>query len=551
MRINIFKNMKRISIATYVLTTLFFITACTDLDEEDVLYDTVTSENFNKTEGEILSGVGAAYANLFGSFGNADNIMPLYEVTSDEMVVPTRGADWGDGGHWIRLKEHTYAPDDPRPLSTWNFCYAGVNNCNRVIATLEPLGTPQAEAYISELKSLRAIYYYWLLDLFGNVPLSVDFKDTEPPSTSSRAEVYAFVEKELLEHGASLPKTGPADESTYGRVNYYTVQAALAKLYLNAKVYTGTPQWDKAIAACDEIINSAKYALMPNYRDNFTRNNKGSTEFIWAIPYDEINATGHVLPHITLHMVSQGPYNMSAQPWNGFATVQEFYQSYIDPVQNPGPQGDVVGTDPTGSITTGTVDQRLSNFIVGKQYLADGVTPLLDGGADPTDPDGAQLNFTPFINELKPNAWRQSGARIGKWEIYRGNNGQLSNDYAIFRYADILLMKAEAVAWNTNNWNDPITLALVNQIRTTHGGVDEFITLDANKFLAERGREMFAESQRRTDLIRFGKYNDAFRFHPADPVDNLGPNGINHLNIFPIPATQINANPNLVQNPGY
>jgi len=530
------------------LLGLLLVGACTNLDEDDVLYDTVTSDKFYKTDREILSAVGAAYSNLFGSFGNADNIMPLYEVTTDEMVVPTRGADWGDGGHWVRLQTHTYNAQDPRPLNTWNFLYAGVNTCNRLLTTLEPLGTEQAKAYIAELKALRAIYYYWLLDLFGNVPLSINFTDIEPPANSTRKQVYDFVEKELLENAPLLQKTGPTDESTYGRVNYYTAYTALAKLYLNAEVYTGIPQWDKAIAACDEVINSGKYSLTAKYRDNFTRNNKGSTEFIWVIPYDEINATGHTIPHITLHMQSQNTYSMTAQPWNGFASIQEFYQSYTDPVQNPGPQGTVIGTDPAGTPTTGTTDDRLVNFIVGPQFQADGVSPLLDGGADPTD--GPPITFTPYINQLLPNAWRQSGARIGKWEIYKGNNGQLSNDYAIFRYADVILMKAEAVARKNNNWNDAVSLAIVNQIRA-RAGVDPFPALTAELFLAERGREMFAESQRRCDLIRFGKYNGSWRFHNADPVDNLGPNGINHLNVFPIPETQINANKNLKQNPGY
>ena len=104
-------------------------------------------------------------------------------------------------------------------------------------------------------------------------------------------------------------------------------------------------------------------------------------------------------------------------------------------------------------------------------------------------------------------------------------------------------MKAEAVARKAGNWNDPITLALTNQVRTTHGGVTAFATLDPDKFLAERGREMFAETFRRQDLIRFGKYNSAWRFHPAD-ADT-------HVNIFPIPEPQINANKNLKQNTGY
>lgn len=536
---------------TAVVVGALVMGACTNLDETELLYDQVTQDKFYQSDLEYLSAVGAPYANLFGTFGNADNIMPLQEVSTDEIVVPTRGPDWGDGGHWVRLQTHKYTSQDARPTSTWDKMYAGINSCNRVLAALEPVGTETSAAYINELKALRAIYYLWLLDLYGNVPISTDFTDVDPPANNTRQEVYDFVESELLAAGPTLPKTGPSDEVTYGRVNYYTVQTALAKLYLNAEVYTGTSQWDETIAACDEVINSGKYNLMPNYRDNFIRNNKGSTESIWVIPYDEINARGHTIPHMTLHMESQKGYNMSAQPWNGFASHQEFYASYIDPVLNPGPQGDVVGLNEAGDVVTGTVDKRLSNFIVGQQYLSDGVSLLLDNGFDEDDPNGAPLYFTPYINELLPGAWRQTGARIGKWEIYKGNNGQLSNDYQIFRFADVLLMKAEAIARKNENWNDPATVDIINTIRTLHGGVDAFATVDEEKFLAERGREMFAESTRRTDLIRFGKYNDAWKFHDADPVDELGPNGINHLNIYPIPAVQINANKNLKQNPGY
>jgi hypothetical protein len=197
------------------------------------------------------------------------------------------------------------------------------------------------------------------------------------------------------------------------------------------------------------------------------------------------------------------------------------------------------------------LDNRLSNFIAGPQYQADGVTQIQDGAAEASDPDGPLLTFSPYINELQPGAWHQAGARIGKWEIYKGGTGNLDNDYCIFRYADILLLKAEALCRKGNNWNDPVALALVNQIRTLHGGVEPYTFMDVDKFLAERGREMFAEATRRQDLIRFGKYNGASRFRPADPADNLGPNGINHVNVFPIPATQINANKNLKQNPGY
>ena len=535
----------------YASIALLLFASCTNLDEKKYLYDTVTRDNFFQSDADYVAALGAAYTNLYGTFGNADNIMPLQEVTTDEMVVPTRGADWGDGGHWVRLKQHTYNADDPRPLNSWNSLFAGVNTCNRVLSIFEPIGTDQSKAYISEIKCLRAIYYYWLLDLFGNVPLSIDFSQTDPPTNATRKEVYDFVEKELLENMGNLPKTGPNDAVTYGRVNYYTAQAALAKLYLNAASYTGTAEWDKTIAVCDTIINSGKFDLMPNYNDNFKRDDKGSTEFIWAIPYDGIKATGFTMPLITLNPIQQGVYNLGLQPWGGFATVQEFYNSYIDPTQNPGPQGSVIGLDPLAKPITGTLDKRLSNFIVGPQYQADGVTQIQDGAAEASDPNGPSLTFSPYINELQPGAWHQAGARIGKWELYKGGTGNLDNDYCIFRYADILLTKAEAICRKSSNWNDPVALAMVNQIRTVHGGVDAYTTMTSDLFLAERGREMFAETTRRQDLIRWGKYNDAYRFHDQDPTDNLGPNGINHLNVFPIPATQINANKNLKQNPGY
>jgi hypothetical protein len=284
-----------------------------------------------------------------------------------------------------------------------------------------------------------------LLDTYGNVPISTDFSATTPPAATSRSEVYAFVEKELRDNVGDLPATKPDNDNAYGRVTRYVGYAALAKLYVNAGVYTGTPQWDKAIEACDTIINSGYYKLAPRYLDNFVKDNKESVEFIWAVPYDELKAGGFNMPMMTLSYLNQDTYKINEQPWNGFATQAEFYKSYIDPAQNPGPQGKVVGLSPKGDSVTGTLDERLANFLVGPQFAADG-SRLLDGGADVTDPDGQPLTFTPYINEISPNAWRQSGARISKWQFYKNMTRNLSNDFGIYRYADILMLKAEATA---------------------------------------------------------------------------------------------------------
>jgi hypothetical protein len=537
------------------LILLVMAGACTKLDENKYLYDTVNSDGFYQTDAELSSAVGAAYANLSGVASN-NHYLTINEVMTDEIVVPTRGPDWGDGGRWVRLKQHAVVSTDPDPANGWTFCYGGINTCNRLIATLSKYTNPKIPQYVAELRGLRAIYYLWLLDWYGNVPISIDFSQTTPPANSSRDDVYKLVESELLAVAPLLPHTGPASESTYGRVNAYTCWSALSKLYLNAQVWTGTPQWDKCIAACDSVVNSGLYSLTPNYADNFSNSNKGVPETIFTIPYDHVHEQGNNIQMMTLNGLNQNTYNMNAQPWNGFASVQEFYASYIDPAQNPGPQGMVVGLDPKGDSVTGTVDKRLSNFLVGPQFGADG-KQLQDGGYEKDgpsyagDPDGAGIVFTPYVNQLQPTAWRQSGARIGKWGFYQGMTGNMDNDFALFRYADILLTEAEAVARKNNDWNSAMALTIVNQIRTVHGGVDPYTTMTAASFLAERGREMFFEGWRRQDMIRFGTFNGAFRFHDADPADALGPHGINHVNVLPLPDVQLNANKNLKQNPGY
>lgn len=494
------------------LLATVFSQACTDLEEE--IYSEVTPDQFFQTEGEFVSALGNAYTQL-NSIGGNGNIFSLQSVTSDEMVVPTRGQDWDDGGTWRRLHTHEYTYENDIVNNSWTFCYGGISTCNRLIFQFNELGVEGAEEFIAELRALRAMYYYWLLDLYGNVPLVTDFDVPADfaPSNNSRQEVFNFVEQELMETMGLL--TQEVGGSAYGRVNYYTAQAILAKLYLNAEVFTGTPQLEKGIAAADEIINSGLYSLAPDYFDNFVTNNSNSPEFIFAIPYDEVFQQGFVLPMMTLHYASQATYNLTAQPWNGFASLQEFYDSYED------------------------TDARKQNFLVGPQFSSSGER-LLDNGAEASDPDGPPLTYTPEINELGPQALRQAGVRIGKWEYALGSTQNLNNDLALLRYSDIILMKAEMLFRQGQTGGEALTL--VNQIRE-RAGVAPFTELTEDNLLAERGREMFAEYSRRSDLIRFGRYNEAWQFHPADPSS--------HVNIFPVPRAQIESNRNLTQNPGY
>lgn len=528
----------------------FLTFSCTDLEEE--LFDTVTADNFFKTDQELIAGLGAAYAS-FGGLGNHSNLWSTQELASDELIITTKGGDWYDGGVLQQLHLHSWTPDNGFFNNTWGMLYGGINTANRLISQFEDLkagGNANADAYIAELRAVRALWYYWVLDSFGRGPLVTNFKDTEIKGASTRQEIYNFVETELNAVIPSLPTA--KDASTYGRMTRWAALAIRAKLYLNAQVYTGTAQWQKAADDAKAIIDGGKYNLESSYAANFAINNGGSNENIFVYPYDKVFNGGFNWPMMTLHYASQTVYNFDSQPWNGYAVVEEFYNSYIDPAKNPGPQGPVwkgLAVDANNDRIPddqGTVDARLSNFVVGPQYKLDGtkaVDPAFEGAtAAQPDPDGTNLNFTPRINEIGPNSWRQGGARIGKYTYEVGGTPNMSNDFVVFRYADILLTRAEAL-WRLSAGSTE-ALTLVNQVRT-RAQVTPYASLTADNLLAERGREMFAEMTRRQDLIRFGKFAEAWGFKPAKAASATT------YAVFPIPKQQMDANNKLTQNPGY
>lgn len=510
-----------------------FSQSCTDLEEE--LYRDITADNFFQSEEEFIAALGQAYS-AFGGLGNHFNLWSINEISSDEIVISQKGGDWYDGGVLIQLHTHEFPANNGLFNSAWTMIYGGINTSNRLIYSFEQLGTPQAEAFIAELRAIRALWYYWAMDAFGNVPLVTDFTQTDPPANSSRREVYNFILSELNAVMDLLPTEKTS--ATYGRMTRWAALAIRTKVYLNSEVYVGEPKWEEAAADAEEIINSGLYSLEPVYADNFAINNQGSSENIYVYPYDKVFAGGFNWVMMTLHLASQTTFSLTQQPWNGYQTVEEFYNSYIDPVKNPGPQGDVwagLAQEPS----TGTQDERLSNFLVGPQFNPDG-TRTQDPGVDAADPDGPPLTFTPALNELFPNGWRQGGARIAKYEFERGGTNNMSNDFVIFRLGDIILSLAEA-KFRMGDVGE--ALVLVNQIRE-RAGVDPFLVLTEERLYDERGREMYVEMTRRQDQIRFGTWHDEWWEKDADPADT-------HEILFPIPQPQLDANDRLTQNPGY
>ena len=571
-------NLKIILVAGAML---FAPLACTDLDEE--VFTSITQDEFLSTSEEFIAALGAAYGPLTNWASNQAPFS-LAEVSTDEFMVGAKGPDWFDGGHWIRMHQQQWEPGDPVITDSWPEIFQGISAANRLLFQFENSDSEEAAGFINELRGLRAMYYYYLMDFYGNVPIVDSFEDETASNNADfqagRVEAYNFIESEL---NAVVAGFADSRSSTpYGRIHYWVARALQAKLYINASIYkTGMPNMDETadleagLAAVTEIIDEGPYVLEDDYFANFEVANENSGEIIFNIVYDNVFAQGNNLAVMSLtDVVAQQRFGLGTS-WNGFSTLTEFYDSYINPDVNPGPTGP--GVNLNGEpVTEGiTQDVRNANFIVGPQFNSDGdciednpfVDPEFDrqfrGGVDgPEPPDGEGFPcvvYTPVHNELGPNGCRQCGARLGKFEFAIVTDQHQSFDYPLLRLADMILLRAEYLGrLNGYNYNTPEALALVNQIRT-RAGVDPYTTLDEDLLLQERGREMWAESTRRQDLIRFPgtnggltRFNDWWLFKndltnenpdtsPTDPIRN----------VYPIPLAQIEANDALTQNPGY
>ena len=532
--------MKNLIKYTAITCLVFALAACTDLEEdligditEDISIDGISTGDSGGGGGALT----AAYAELRNAgTANHGSYYSVQEITSDEMLIGAKGGDWFDGGILIQLHQHTYTPTHDFLNNAWTGTYNAIGTVNEQIG-----GGSLSVDEMAQAKALRAYFYFRLMDLYGNVKIVTE---TSPdPAQASREEVFAFVESELLEAlgiaevtaNMDLSNSPLADGGSAYTINRYGALGILAKLYLNAEVYTNKAMYDKAEFAASAIIDSGVYQLcgegcavtnlgkrptvdadpemLEGYAAVFAPNNEGNPEHIFSVEYDEVSGGGMNFSQMNLHYSSQFTWNFNDQPWNGYATLEEFYNSY-----------------------DANDKRRENNFLVGPQLDFSG-SAVLDFASD----DGEiQLNYTPQINELAPNSLREAGARPSKFSFKLLGRPDMDNDYTIIRLGLVYLIRAEAIARQSGNWTD--AEADVNVLRARAGVAEYSGNLTEDEFLAERGREMFQEGTRRTDLIRFGKYNDPWWEKPASEE---------FRNIFPIPQNQINAAPDLSQNPGY
>jgi len=453
----------------------------------------------------------------------ATGVIEDAEATTDALIIPVRvGGDWLDGDEHVQLWLHTYLPGHGQIGPDWSTLYAGVGQINITIGLLQGLpATSTSASSIAELKTLRSYFYYVLLTEFGNVPYIISSNtNASTAPTVPAATVYQDLVTELKADAPLLSSSTPtADPSQYGRLNKWGAYFLLAKLYMNQNWITGGSDnsgYTAASALCDSLIASG-YSLTSNFLTNFSStNNVGNTENIFVIPYDHINATGLNIQMETFHYNQAAKYNWGSTggPWNGYCANADYYGLFNN------------------------ADARKAGWQVGIQYAADGVTPLTTRGSD----SSLVLNFRPQITGFLQGApaTEYDGVRQQKWQLVDGFQG-MDADFSLFRYADVLLMKAECL---TRLGNPAAALTYTAPVRQ-RAGLSNFTAaaFALDSIYNERGREFVWEGWRREDQIRFGHFEDPKQFKPRDPDT--------HARLFPIPTTAIAQDPSLKQNPGY
>lgn len=527
-------------------------------------------------------------ANVYSSIGNGlygsdgGSVHTFQEFSSDASMIPGRQGDWVDGGAWQNIFLHNFESSVSKYNDVWNNLYRVIGLANSSIDRLNKyLGEhPEYAEYVYELRALRAVYYYYVMDLFGQVPLVVSSQvSANEVAQSNRSDVFKFVTSELAECIPHLSDSKSQNEGEYyGRITKAVAYMCMAKCAINAPVYTiddttptsysafvGTDKSGKATASeeqgktvsemgkninitldgktrnawetaayCADQIASLGYRLQPSYADNFIVANQNSVENIWTRPNDCVNYKIEDYNIVrTLHYNHGGA--IGYQGWNGACSSKQQMLVYGYGTDNP--------------------DPRLKlNFYTDKDYMEETGKAVEDGAT------GKDLEYMPLAVKVDftaaddPHAMKCSGARMKKYEFDKSTTQQYSfnNDLVIWRYADALLLKAEA---EYRMGNKAEALTIVNEVRGRVAATPR-TELTLNDILNERMLELAWEGVRRPDQIRFCTFTEptADRFkgvtHNASAGDyNDDTQG--YTMVYPIPYAVLNLNKKLDQNPGY
>lgn len=544
----------------FLLLAALSMTSCLDEHpkdqlDEDAIYGSASDIYINAVA-SLYNYIGGANESE-GIQGTCRGIYDYNTLTTDEAMIPIRGGDWYDGGLWNAMYQHRWTADDQSLYDTWKYIYKVIVLANKSLDIISSksglLSAAQQEEYRAEVRAIRAMFFYYAMDMFGRVPLVLSTDEQRYSSLfqgqTDRSSVFHFVFQELQQVLPSLPDQHSNKEGNYyGRITQPVVNFLLAKLALNAEIYmyddwtrgyANRPKgsdihfsvpaadasshggdkelnaWETCIYYCDKLAEEG-YVLESDDAFNFSTHNETSKENIFTIPMDKNIYTNqfHYLFR-SYHYTHGGALGWGSE--NGTcATISTMKANHYGEADE---------------------DARCKmNFVAGVVKV-DGHELLMD--------NGKPLEYQPFEvaqNLTNSKFIKTAGARMAKYEVDRTSymDGKLqSNDIVLFRYADALLMKAEAKVRNGENGDEEL-----NRIRARVGMPYRKATLD--NILEERLLELVWEGWRRQDLIRFGKFTGAYDLRTPLQGESSG-----YTTVFPIPQKCIDLNSELVQNKGY
>ena len=574
--------MKNIISVSLILISFIFSSCSLDENPESKI---TSNEAYSTSTLIYVDAVANLYTSIGdGLYGGTDNVHTLQEFTSDATMLPGRQGDWVDGGKWQNLFLHNFAPSVDLYSNVWNHLYKIIGLCNSSIDLLTSIKetNSNAEKYIYEVRALRAIYYYYAMDLFAQIPLVVSSETSiSDVSQSNRSDVFEFVTSELAECIPQLSEDpSQQDGEYYGRITKAVAYMYMAKCALNAPLYiidnttttsyqsfvgddfTGNCEASESLGAmvsasgkninitvdgternawntvvyCVGEIESLGYSLESDYSSNFSTTNNTSAENIFTRPNDDAiyKITDYNLMR-SIHYNHAGAMGYSG--WNGAcATVQQM-----------------------NTLHYGATDQdpRLTlNYYTGTDYLEDTNNELVGDGA--TDQN---LEYLPlaakvdFADDADDHVVKCAGARFKKYEYDKSSSvqGQMNNDLVIMRYGDAILMKAEA-EYRLNDFGN--ALSDLNKTRNRAGVTSPITNITLNDILDERAKELSWEGLRRQDQIRFCTFTQPTIDRYVGVPHNASAGDYNNDNegytmVYPIPYSVIDLNSKLSQNPGY
>jgi hypothetical protein len=503
---------------------------CTDLTVEPK--STVTEANVFNDPGSYKAFVARIYAGLAvsgqqGPSGRPDIsgidegfsqyvrlLWEAQELPTDEAVL-----GWGDIGI-PELNQQTWGVTNSMVVAMYYRIFFQVGMANEFLrqttdAKLAERGhtgaglKAEVATYRAEARFLRALSYWHGIDLFGNIPLltDADALGSTPPQQATRAEIYDFLVSELTAIQSELPAPSAA---TYGRATGPAASMLLAKLYLNAEVYTGTANYSGALTAAQAVI-AGPYTLDNNYRDIFLADNNTSPEIVFAVTQDGLRTQTWGGMTFLIHASCGGNMNATLYGidgcWWGLRLKQQAYSRFA--------AGD---------------NRAASFFTSGQSVVVSEIGNFNHGVAAPK-----------YANVTSTGAQGSHPTHV-------------DTDYPMFRLADAYLIYAEA-ALRGGGGSTAQALTYVNALRQrAYGNANGNITsaqLTLDFILDERSRELLWEGHRRTDLVRFGRFTGGTYLWAWTGGSAAGVSTGAHLNLYPLPANEIIANPNLTQNPGY